>query len=286
MIPVALNLPYNLRGRFPFRLATTSFIVPADWLSNVAGLASWFDEIELLFFESGEDFPGPALIDALEAVRSERGIGYNVHLPVDLPICDGNAAVRRQAAARMARIIKRCEPLAASTATLHLPVGDAARTDAGRSRWQHRVHETVADILASADIDGAYLSVENLDYPLEWLAETIDALDLGVCLDFGHLALAGFDPTAAYRRWASRCRILHLHAAENGRDHQPLDRLYPAAGTAIKEILAEFTGTVSLEIFSLAALQRSIAWLARSGIGGIDLAEAALPENENLAKGA
>ena len=263
MNQVEIQLPANCRGRFPFRLGTTSFIVPDDYLPNVRGLAPWFDEIELLFFEAGEDVPPPSLVDGLAAARHELGIGYNVHLPVDLPLCDENGAVRRQAAGRMGRIIKALSSLEASTATLHLGIGDAQRSPSARRRWQAHAAEAAARILEVSGLEGRRISLETLDYPLEWLAEAIEALDLGVCLDFGHLALSGTDWTASYRRWAARCDILHLHAVRGGRDHHPLDCLEPGEGARVRDILAEFTGTVSLEVFSLPALQRSVAWLAR-----------------------
>jgi hypothetical protein len=48
-----LSFP-TLAGRFPFRMGTTSFIVPADMETNVRFSASKFDDIELRFFESHE----------------------------------------------------------------------------------------------------------------------------------------------------------------------------------------------------------------------------------------
>jgi sugar phosphate isomerase/epimerase len=267
MKTIEIQLPANCRGRFPFRLATTSFIVPGDYLPNVRGLAPWFDEIELLFFEAAEDFPAPALVDGLVAAHRELGIGYNVHLPVDLPLCDPHAGVRRQAAVRMGAILKALAPLAASTATLHLNLPAPERGASSRRRWQAHAREAVAWILETSGLDGRRLSVETLDYPLEWLADVIETLDLGVCLDFGHLALAGVDWTEAYQRWASRCDILHLHAVQDGRDHHPLDCLGPGQGDVVRNILATFSGTVSLEVFSLPALRRSVAWLAQMESG-------------------
>ena len=44
-------MPTSLKRRFPFRLATTSFIHPAGYTVNVRRLAPLVDEIELLFLE-------------------------------------------------------------------------------------------------------------------------------------------------------------------------------------------------------------------------------------------
>ena len=52
------------KGRYPFRLAATSFVYPADYDVNVARLGRFVDEIELLFFEirNADSLPSPALI--------------------------------------------------------------------------------------------------------------------------------------------------------------------------------------------------------------------------------
>ena len=259
---IATTLGRSYRARYPFRLGTTSFIVPDDYLPNVRQLAPFFDEVELLFFEAVPGGLDLRLIEALAALKAETGIGYNVHLPVDLPLCGADAPSRRKAAAVMADALRRSAVLAPSTFTLHLPYTPVDRRRDACRRWQTWVCDSLARVLDRAGTAGAQLSVETLDYPLEWLDAPIDRFDLRVCLDTGHLALAGVDLTAAYRHWASRCTIIHLHAAASGRDHLPLDQLAPNTALAVSGILAGFTGTVSLEVFSLEALKRSLGWLA------------------------
>ena len=46
--------PVILKHRLPFRLGTTSYIVPEDIILNVRLLAPAMDAIELIFFESDE----------------------------------------------------------------------------------------------------------------------------------------------------------------------------------------------------------------------------------------
>lgn len=258
MPPTDAAAPPSCRGRYPFSLATTSFILPDDYAPNVRMLAPRFDEIELLFFEAADPaFPPPALIDGLVAVRAESGVAYNVHLPVDLPLCDASATDRRVAAARMAEVIRRSVPLAPTTLTLHLPLTVDGRDRGERRRWLARADDCVRR-LTGVHLPGRRLSVETLDYPLEWVEEIVARHDLRVCLDLGHLLLAGADPAAVFDRWAPRCAIVHLHAVAGGRDHRPLDRLSPAAAAAATHILSLFRGTVSLEVFSLEALRRSL----------------------------
>jgi len=58
----------SLKNRFPFRLGTTSYILPADLLMNVEFLADRVDDIELVLFESDDmtNLPDAATVRALE----------------------------------------------------------------------------------------------------------------------------------------------------------------------------------------------------------------------------
>ena len=107
----------------------------------------------------------------------------------------------------------------------------------------------------------AGISVETLDYPLEWLAEVIDDLGLAVCMDVGHLLLHGREPAEVMRRFASRISILHLHGVAAGRDHLALDRLRPSAAEDVLKVLSGFKGIVSLEVFNFDDLAASLNWL-------------------------
>ena len=51
--PVAnVTAEKSIRGQFDFRVAATSFLIPADWETNVSQVGPLVDEIELLFFDS------------------------------------------------------------------------------------------------------------------------------------------------------------------------------------------------------------------------------------------
>jgi hypothetical protein len=57
MIETPLKYPRltkSYKGFYPFKLATTSFIYPDDYIPNVKMLGPFVDEIELLLFESND----------------------------------------------------------------------------------------------------------------------------------------------------------------------------------------------------------------------------------------
>ena len=62
----------SLKNRFPFRLGTTSYIIPGELLPNVNFLADKVDDIELVLFESDEitNLPDAATVRALIASSS------------------------------------------------------------------------------------------------------------------------------------------------------------------------------------------------------------------------
>ena len=57
-------LSKSYKGRFPFTLATTSFIYPDDYVPNVRRLGPYLDEIELLCYESAH-LPARGTIEEL-----------------------------------------------------------------------------------------------------------------------------------------------------------------------------------------------------------------------------
>ena len=61
------SLRKSLKGCFPFRLGTVSYIIPDDILPNVRYLADAVDDIELVLFESDElsNIPDEAAIAEL-----------------------------------------------------------------------------------------------------------------------------------------------------------------------------------------------------------------------------
>lgn len=253
-------LPRRWKGRYPFRLGTTSFIYPADYLPNVERLAPCVDEIELLMFASGpEDRPSRQLVRELAARGADLAVTYNVHLPTDVCLGAADAGARRRAVETLRWYLERVAPLAPTVHVLHLELeGEAAARGGGApADWLARTAESL-EVLLAATSAGTPLAVEVLDYPFAWVEPLVERLNLAVCLDAGHLAAAGKSIRTPALRHRARLPILHLHGTEGGRDHLSLEALPPWAAAEVREILADFRGTVSLEVFGLEALRGSL----------------------------
>ena len=255
-------LPKSYKGVYPFKLSTTSFIYPDHILPNVEMLAPYVDEIELLLFESTapDSLPPQAVIKRLVALGAEFDLTYNVHLPIDISLTAKEATARLLAVQTIQRIIELTSALSPSTYTLHLPFEEVDRNAETVKQWQERVYQSMT-LLVSADVPSETISVETLDYPFEWVDPLLNDLNLMVCLDLGHLMVHGFDCRTAFDTYGSRTSIMHLHGVEQTRDHLALNRLAENETAAVIDILQQFTGVLSLEVFSYKHLLPSLQYL-------------------------
>lgn len=261
----------NLKGRYPFRLGTTSFIFPAGWAENVGRLAPYVDEIELLFFESQRpgSLPDAVEIDRLAEIAADQTLTYTIHLPVDVDLGDSDRTRRRLAVDTLAAIYRQMAHLPVTSYTLHLTYpSKAPRTSDDIHFWQERTRSGLEDLIAEGVVPQR-LSIETLDYPFAWAAPLVETLDLRVCLDIGHLIIYAYGPSpydaisTALDSYLSQTMVIHLHGVTDGKDHRPLDDLDASLLDLILERLrqSDYVGSLSLEVFGLEALQRSLECL-------------------------
>lgn len=251
------------KGSYPFRLACPSFVYAADYDTNVDRLGPHVDEIELLVFESAADsLPTPEMIARLQALGRRHTVGYNIHLPTDVTLAADDADARRTAAERIHRVCRRVAPLAPAFHVLHLEYPpEKTLTSGDRGRWEARVNQGL-ERLARRGVDLHTLRIENQRIPLDWLAAAAEAHDLGLCLDIGHLLLAGTSLEGALMRHHARIRALHVHGVDRGRDHRPLTCLTPHDQDVLKTYLHAFRGSVSVEVFDFDGLRASLRLIA------------------------
>ncbi len=254
-------LPKSYKGSFSFKIGTTSFIYPAGYVQNVRMLAPYLDEIELLLFESApEGLPSTHKVEQLFNVSNEFDLTYNIHLPLDIFLGAPERSIRQFALEAVIRIMDLTAPLSPSTYTLHLPYDEAGFDNEQVKRWRDRLDESMKK-LVSAGISGDMISIETLDYPMDWLEDILVDFNLSVCIDVGHLMLFGFDLDAVFNKHKKRTSILHLHGVDNQKDHLPLDRLTKENAETVIRMLKQYEGVVSLEVFSFDHLKASLNFL-------------------------
>ena len=258
----SLNKSY--KNLFPFSIGTTSFIYPDDYVPNVKLLGPYLDSIELLFFESqpADALPSKKMISELAGLAREFSLGYNVHLPMDITISSKDPQQTENAIQTIITVAERVAPLGPTTLTLHVPYQEASLDEATIKPWQQRVINNIGRVLASG-IPAQLISIENLDYPFEVMAPIISELDLSVCFDFGHLMLMGADIQHFYDTYRDQIEIIHLYHAQQNHVHVAIDGLAEKSMHSITECLSNFSGTVSLEVFSFVHLEASLRCLEK-----------------------
>ncbi len=211
--------------RYPFRLGTTSYIIPADILPNVRYLADKVQDVELVLFEVDDgqnNLPSADVITELIQLANQHELTYTVHLPLDLRLgADGDEQHVSLIKAR--KVIERTRALKPWAYVMHLDGREVKDnpTPEALQRWQtytRRALELVAEWAGGYD----RLAVENLEtYPLDFISPVIDGLPVGRCVDIGHLWLDGHDPVPYLCAALPRTRVIHLHGLAE-RDHKSL----------------------------------------------------------------
>lgn len=255
-----------------FRLGTTSFIVPDHIIPNVMKLGPFFDEIELLIFESDplDVLPSKDDIKTLFSLSRDLDLTYNVHLPTDVSLSGESSRKRQVAADTLLRVVDRFAVLNPSTHTLHLEMPEGLRRDIGDQKkideWINAIREGLKTFLYGVS-DPGIISIETLDYPFLFMEPLIKEFHLSVCLDAGHQIRYGHDLMKTFDIHKSRIPIIHLHGVDGSggikKDHKALDVLPDDEIGKIQNLLKTFTGVVSLEIFNLENLNRSLQVLSR-----------------------
>lgn len=255
------DLKRSYKCFYPFQLATTSFIFQDTWVPNVRRLGPYLDEIELLLLDKGADnYPSPYEIRELARLANDMAFTYNIHLPMDIYLGHEDTTQREKAVDDVKQVVDVTSPLPVSVYVVHVVWMDNNVDQKALALWQKRVRKSVESLIASG-IAAADIAVETLDYPINWLDPIIFDLKVSVCMDLGHLWLAGKDPMTIYNTYKKQTRIMHLHGVEKGKDHLSLAKLDSIRRDSVKQILFGFNGIVSLEVFSLKDLESSLTTL-------------------------
>jgi sugar phosphate isomerase/epimerase len=251
-----------LKNRFPFRLGTTSYILPADLLTNVRFLAGFVDDVQLVLFESPDiaNLPDPETIARLADLAREHGLTYTVHFPLDVRLGAASETERRRAVTHCRRMVDVTAPLDPFGYAVHFDgsTGDLRADDA--RGWRDALERSARD-LAAFGVPPERFGVETLAYPFEQVADIAERHGFSVCLDIGHVQIAGRDLAAYLDRYLARARVLHVHGVRNGTDHESLAEQPPAV---LADLMARLSApdapprVLTVEVFDQPKLESSL----------------------------
>jgi sugar phosphate isomerase/epimerase len=269
----------NYQGRFPFKLATTSYIYPDEIVPNVVRLGPFFDEIELVLFESkGQNsIPDNTQINHLIELSLRHRVGFNIHLPIDISLGDESEKVRARGASVVRGVIQKTLCLNPSFYVLHLDFINPSpppllkggegefvqKTDI--EAWRMHVLRSLKEILNDG-IEPKRISIETLGYPFEWIEDIVNQFGFSVCLDFGHILNHGYDLRHYLKTYLLRTPIIHLHGVHKGSDHLGIEALPEPDLNLILSALHHYHGIVSIEVFSINELKSSLSILEEKWI--------------------
>ncbi len=227
------------------KLGCTSYVYPADAVSNAERLCGVTEDVELLIFEGAdrEVLPTRADISRLREISASGGFSYTVHLPLDIDVCSADPEFRVFSLKRAEEITDLAATLEPRGFVLHLPGGEG-------EGWTERACRAVDRLISRARAD---VFVENLTYPFSRLVPVFEQTGAQLCLDTGHAHKAGDDWREIYRSFAGKTGVVHLYAPDPagsdrhlGLQHAPLG-FVSAVTRALVE--SEYSGVLTIELF-------------------------------------
>jgi sugar phosphate isomerase/epimerase len=243
------------------RLGTTSYIYPANIITNVRRLAGKVQDVELVIFELDDcsnRLTDDDTIAELNSLASDHNMSYTVHLPLGLGLADDQSSV-----AKAVHVIRGTERLRPHGFIVHLD-GTTGTGPDELERWTVNSLRSLEIICNEARIP-ELVCVENLEDQSPTVLDAIlDKMPVSCCVDIGHLWKQGLDPVPVIERWLSRARVVHIHGVGQ-RDHKSLALMPEARLDPVVETLHRlFRGVLTIEVFnerdlldSLAAFQKS-----------------------------
>ena len=263
----------SLKNRFPFRLGTTSYIIPADLITNVRYLAPYVDDIELILFEADDEsnLPDEKILLELNRMALSDDLSYTVHLPLGLPLGAANEAERRSSVKKALRVLELTCPLNPAAYVLHFE-GDRRGLLPSENMigWTNSLRASVTELLGSA-IPSHLFCVETLDYPFALVDPIVYEFGLSVCLDIGHVLLQGYPLDAYLAKYHDRIRVFHAHGIRENKDHRDLGAIRDSDLALLFDSLRSRRSSapiLTLEVFDENDFRLSLEVVERIGHGG------------------
>ncbi len=252
-----------------FRIGVTSYVYPADFLTNVAQLAPFVDDIELAFYESqkANSLPDTSTMAKINDIAYQHKLTFTVHLPVDIHPASPERKERKNAVKTIKNIFGLTKDSPATAYILH-PMGIEHNADAETiSKWQRNASETLQE-LVDLLYDPGMLCLENLFFPFHWCDALLDDFELGVCIDIGHLSIFGVELSSHLKKYLRFARVVHFHGVAEGKDHLSLTKLPDDVFYLVMKEINRFHGVLTIEVFNyddtLTSLRRIEKWLTEN----------------------
>lgn len=225
-------------------LAATSWLWPTTLKKNLRKIAAWnlpIKQAALLFYRHADCLaydPGE--------FEAQPGLSTHAHLPVDLPWSRSPGACWDI----LRRLMDLASPLAPWAGVLH-PPADPRDLEALAGLW---LREAPCWKLLVENVPGQ-------DLRAHW--PVIEALDLPLCLDVGHLMAFGQHWLLDAPGFFGRVELLHCYApgiVTDSHEHLPLTQLSPGQRATLGRVMESIRPEtpVLFEVFAESDLRESL----------------------------
>jgi len=260
----------TLKNKFPFRLGTSSYIIPDDIIPNIKFLADKVDDVEILLFESDEisNLPDSNTIKEMKRIAENNQLTYNIHLPIDIALGSVNETVRKKSLQKCLRVIDLTEPVNPLAYILHLTGNSnimGTATSETVTDWLPALRKSLSEI-SKANINTNKICIETLKYPFYYIDNLLNEFNLSVCLDIGHIQLYNHPLEEYIKKYLDKTKVIHLHGVYNGKDHLDISNLSHKILDYIIQILKKNKMTnriLTLEVFNETDLNTSLNLLGK-----------------------
>lgn len=243
-----------------FRIGTTSYIYPDTITANLRRLKDQVDDIEFLLFEmdAKDNYPPLSELQEMKKIKRDYDLTYTIHMPLDISLGSSMQSKRRYSAEKVIKFLDHFSILDPHSFILHLNLSKRAKKNI--KMWQDRVNDSLDYILKKRKTESAKIAIENLDYSFSHVESIIVKNNLSVCVDIGHLIIAGVDVEKHLSKYINKTRVIHFHGVNKDKDHVSLKYFDKKFIKNILQILKDknYQGVLTLEVFSQDDFEESI----------------------------
>ena len=243
-----------------FRLGTTSYIFPDTLVSNVRRLKDQVEDIEFILFEldSKDNYPSLSELKEMKKIKRDYDLTYTIHMPLDISLGSEINNKRRCSIDKLISLMDYLAVLKPHSFILHFNLSERAGKNI--KLWQTRINDSLSHILEKTTTVSTKIAVENLDYPFSCVEDIVTENNLSICMDIGHLIVAGIDVERHMTRYLDRTRVIHFHGVNKKKDHLSLKYLDKRLIRSILQFLKNnnYHEVLTLEVFSQRDLEESM----------------------------
>ena len=237
-----------------YRLGTTSYIVPDNIIPNARYLAGKVQDIQLILFQSDDiALPDSDDVKTLIDIAAPHDLNYSIHFPLDC-VLGADEPLRTKSVNTSIEIINTTLALDPSVYIVHFNPDNCdhqAHTPSDNlQRWHDNNRRSMEEIIAATNVPPEKFCIETLFYPLAMVDDIIDAMELSVCLDIGHIILSGASVEKHLDRYLQKVRSIHLHGTSGPKDHLDISHLDPATLDLILTRIDNLDINLTIEVFN------------------------------------